>query len=65
MLGYQLLTKVIDQQEELRTLRAVASPTAAQLARIAVLEQEVTRTESFLDYLIDIQRRYGISAYFL
>jgi hypothetical protein len=40
-------------------------PTRAQRDELRRLERDVNSNESFLEYLIDIQRQYGISAYFL
>ena len=65
MLGFQLLSKLVERKDERDALEAVPSPTPAQQARLAALREEVQKGESFLLYLIDIQERYGISAYFL
>jgi hypothetical protein len=64
-LGYRFLTELIDRQEEVQRLRALPSPTPAQLAQLRELERQLNAGESFLEYLIDVQREYGISAYFL
>ncbi len=64
-LGFQLLTRMVQTQERIRTLTALPSPTADELDELHVLTEQLTSNESFLEYLIDIQRQYGISAYFL
>ena len=46
-----------------RTLEALPSPTAAELARARELRQQLAKEDSFLEYLIDVQRSYGISSY--
>ena len=65
MLGFQLLSKLVTQREERDALRQVPSPSEEERARLQVLERTVRDGESFLLYLIDIQERYGISAFFL
>jgi hypothetical protein len=64
-IGFRFLLELTEKQDEVRTLRALPSPTAAQLERLRQREQELNAGESFLEYLIDVQREYGISAYFL
>lgn len=64
-IGFQLLRRAVDLQTEVRALRAIASPTPAELEELHRKEDELHSSESFLEYLIDLQRRYGISAYFL
>jgi hypothetical protein len=64
-LGFQLLSRLVDKQRRLRVLRAIDMPTRAQRDELRRLERDVNSNESFLEYLIDIQRQYGISAYFL
>ena len=63
--GFSLLSRLADQQAELRTLEAIPTPSPAELDRIVTLGSEIARSESFLIYLIEIQQQYGISAYFL
>jgi len=63
-LGFQLLRRAVDIQNQVRTLRAIPAPTPAQLAELSELEDRLGETESFLEYLIDLQRRYGISSWF-
>lgn len=62
-LGYELLRRLVDQQDELDTLLALPTPTAEEAARIATLEATLNEENSFLEYLIDVQRQYGISSY--
>jgi hypothetical protein len=64
-LGFQLLRELTDTQLRVRTLRALASPTAAEREELRLKSEALNSGESFLEYLIGIQRQYGISAYFL
>ncbi len=64
-IGYQLLRRAVDLQANVRTLAAITDPTDEELAELYAAEDQLHETESFLEYLIDLQRRYGISAYFL
>ena len=63
-LGFQLLEGMVELQREVRRLRAIPMPTAAQLAELRAQERNLNQAESYLEYLIEIQRRYGISNYF-
>ena len=60
---YQLLTGLYDRQEEVRALTALPSRTAAQEARLRTLRLSIERDESFLEYLIELARTFGVSAY--
>ena len=62
-LGLRLLARIRGIQDEARTLEALPSPTAAELARARELRQQLAKEDSFLEYLIDVQRSYGISSY--
>ena len=62
-LGLNLLKRIRLIQDEARTLEAIATPTAAQLARIRELRVKLAEEDSFLEYLIEVQRAYGISSY--
>jgi hypothetical protein len=64
-LGFQLLSRMVDTQRRVRTLRAIDDPTRAEREELTRLTEQLNSNESFLEYLIDIQRQYGISAYFL
>ncbi len=59
-LGFALLSRLADARAELDTLEAIPSPSATQRARIAEVREAVQRDESFLIYLIDVQKQYGI-----
>jgi hypothetical protein len=62
-IGFELLRRLVDQQDELEELEALPTPTADEQARMAELEATLNEENSFLEYLIDIQRQYGISSY--
>lgn len=62
-LGLNLLKRIRLAQDEARTLEALPTPTAAQTARIRELRAHLAQEDSFLEYLIDVQRQYGISSY--
>ena len=62
-IGFYMLQKAVELQEEVETLRAITDPTDAELAELYAKEDQLHKTESFLEYLIDLQRRYGISSY--
>ena len=55
--GFQLLRRLVDLQEDLRSLNP------ADPSRLEKLE-ELQRGESFLEYLIELQAAYGISNFF-
>lgn len=63
-LGFQTLRPLIDMQNRIREIDAMASPSADELAERAELRSKLTEGESFLEYLIDLQAQYGISNYF-
>ena len=58
-----LLKRIRLVQDEARTLEALPTPTAAQIARMHELRTRLAQEDSFLEYLIDVQRQYGISSY--
>ncbi|MCA9581311.1 MAG: hypothetical protein KC416_05920, partial [Myxococcales bacterium] len=62
-LGFELLRNLVDKQERARTLAALPTPTAEEAAELLALEDELNGENSYLEYLIDVQKRYGISSY--
>jgi hypothetical protein len=64
-LGFNLLKEIREKQDRQRALAARPSRTPAEEEELARLNRQLASDDSFLEYLIDIQRRYGISAYFL
>jgi hypothetical protein len=60
---YQLLTGLYDRQEQARALSAIAVPTTAQAQQLRALRLSIERDESFLEYLIDLSRSFGLSSY--
>ncbi|HEX7480221.1 MAG TPA: zinc-dependent metalloprotease [Polyangiales bacterium] len=61
--GYQLLRRLYDRQTRIRDLSALpkSADTDAQLTQ---LRADLERDESFLEYLIELERKLGISSYF-
>ncbi|MCA9578582.1 MAG: hypothetical protein KC668_24305, partial [Myxococcales bacterium] len=55
-LGFQLLRRAIEAQE-----RVVALELMGPSAELTEARQALEAEESFLEYLIDLQGRYGIS----
>ncbi len=55
-LGFEMLANLIELQDEVRLLEAAGPSEALSEARDRLFE-----SESFLEYLIDLQNRYGIS----
>jgi hypothetical protein len=62
-LGYQLLLRLKGVQTELQALQALDDPSAEERERITELRLEIERDESFVEYLIELGRLYGISSY--
>ncbi len=62
-LGFQLLLRLKNTQQELRALQAIEDPSAAEQDRIIELRLEIERDESFVEYLIELGRLFGISSY--
>jgi len=62
-LGFQLLLRLTQLQERVRELSALPSPTPEELAELAELRQRLTRNESFLEALIEVERIFGISSW--
>jgi hypothetical protein len=62
-LGYQLLLKLDQNQARIRELQAIAEPTADDLAELNKRKLEIERDESFVEYLVELERSYGISTY--
>jgi hypothetical protein len=63
-LAFQLLKGLSERQARLRELRAKDTKTADEQAEIDRLAPDVERDESFLEYLIELERQLGISSYF-
>ncbi|MCG8556379.1 MAG: hypothetical protein MJD61_13980 [Proteobacteria bacterium] len=62
--GFELLRRLYDRQERLQALSAQPQPSPEERAHLDELQRDIERDESFLDYLIEVQRAYGISSYF-
>lgn len=63
-LGFQLLRELRDVQTRVRELEAIETPTAAEEAELRTKRAKLEKGESFLDFLIELQRQFGISSYF-
>ena len=59
--SYQMLRRMVELQGRVQELAAIERPSPAQVALLSSLQNELVRSESFVEYLMDIQRRYGIS----
>ncbi|HTU62960.1 MAG TPA: hypothetical protein VMF89_31080, partial [Polyangiales bacterium] len=62
--AFQLLKRLADRQIAIRDLNANTSRTDAQEQELARLQESLQRDESFLEYLIELERQLGISSYF-
>jgi hypothetical protein len=62
-LGFQLLLRLKQQQDAVRKLDAKANPSADDASKLISMKENLQRDESFIDYLIELERQYGISTY--
>jgi hypothetical protein len=60
-LGFQLLLELKQQQQKIRELEAKKDPTDEDQSALLALRQGLQRDETFVDYLIELERVYGIS----
>jgi hypothetical protein len=63
-LAFQLLKGLSVRQSRLRELRANTARTADEQTEFERLAPGVERDESYLEYLIELERQLGISSYF-
>jgi hypothetical protein len=63
-LAFQLLKGLSERQARLRELRANQARTPDEQTEFERLAPGVERDESFLEYLIELERQLGISSYF-
>ncbi len=63
-LGFELLRRLEDNKRRIQALESAGSLTPEEAAELRDRKLYVQRNESFLDYLIDLARQYGISNYF-
>ncbi|MFK7991942.1 MAG: hypothetical protein AB8I08_38350 [Sandaracinaceae bacterium] len=61
-LGFQLLLGLQQQQDLVRSLSAIASPTPAEIAQLASARQRLTQGETFVESLIEVQNIFGITS---
>lgn len=62
-LGFQLLARLNSQQERVRELTALGALTPAQRQELNETRAELSRGESFLEALIEVQRIFGITSW--
>lgn len=62
-LGFEVLRRLVEKQDRIHVLEALGSPSPAEAEELSRLTDELQSDESFIEYLIDVQRRYGISSY--
>jgi len=62
--AFQLLLRLTRRQTDIRTLNDTANRTDAQEQELSRLQESLQRDESFLEYLIELERQLGISSYF-
>ena len=60
-LGFQLLLKLKQQQQQIRELEDEENPSQADEDALLAARQSLERDETFIDYLIELERVYGIS----
>lgn len=63
-LGFQLLLRIYNLQEEVRALEALGTLTPEQRTHLAQRRRRLIAGESFLEALIDVQREFGITSFF-
>jgi hypothetical protein len=62
--AYQLLLRLQKRQTTIRDLGQRDNLSADDSAQLTRLRNELQRDESFLEYLIELERQLGISSYF-
>jgi hypothetical protein len=62
-LAFQLLLRLKGEQDGIRTLEAKPSLTAGEQADLTERRLNLERDETFINYLIQLERSYGISSY--
>ncbi|MCB9593706.1 MAG: hypothetical protein H6719_13315 [Sandaracinaceae bacterium] len=62
-IGFELLLRLHNTQEEVRDLEARGTLTVAERAHLVELRRQLTAGESFLEALIEVQQIFGITSY--
>jgi hypothetical protein len=62
--AYQLLLRLRLRQDRIGELQAKDSLTAEESDELSRAQSDLQRDESFLEYLIEMERQLGISSYF-
>lgn len=62
-LGFQLLLKLTNLQDRVNELSDIENPSATEQAELRQARVDLQKNESFLDYLIDVQRQFGVGTF--
>jgi hypothetical protein len=62
-LGFQMMLRLRQKQDRVRELTMKSAPTAAEQTELSADKLELEREETFVNYLIGLERTYGISTY--
>lgn len=62
--AYQLLLRMTQRQVRIRELQAKGGLSEDESRELARITDDLQRDESFLEYLIELERQFGISSYF-
>jgi hypothetical protein len=62
-LGFQLLLRLRNKQDRVRELAAKPAPSADEQSELLQDRLDLQREETFVNYLIELERTYGISTY--
>ncbi|MEY4576268.1 MAG: hypothetical protein RL701_971 [Pseudomonadota bacterium] len=62
--SYQLLKRLSNRQGTIRDLTAKANRSDDEQGQLDRAKSDLERDESFLEYLIELERQFGISSYF-
>ncbi len=63
-LAFQLLRGLSDRQTRMRELRALPERSPEEAAELDEIARGLERDESFVEYLIELERQFGVSSYF-
>ena len=63
-LGFQLLLRLMNLQQDIRDREAAGTPDAESRRQLDALRQRLIQGESFLEALIEVQRAFGITSFF-
>jgi hypothetical protein len=63
--AYTMLKRLSDRQTRIRDLRANNARTSDEQSELERLAPGIERDESYLEYLIELERQVGVSSYFI